>query len=276
MKTHKLTLIELLISMAIFTVMISLLIKAFQVTSDLSSQQESRTQKIEQSQLALGLMASELKAAMVRRGTSWVRTGENVYTKVDKSMHFYIDTTDGSEEIRFYYPNEDYSQRWQTYISLIQYKMVNGSLMRYEKSDLVAYEDPQWVNHNQGTLKLNVMQGTNHVLGYSGVDTNDQPKELLDLSASQTGETILEALDGQEGLSDFSISYHISSVKNSTTDPTLMTNPSLDSDGAWQSLSSGKAILNEGQKPDFITINFTLGTGNTAKQYSRMISLNGR
>lgn len=275
MKKYKLTLIELLISMAIFTIMMSLLIKAFQLTTDLSSAQESKTKKIEQSQLALSLMANELKAALVREGTSWIRTGENTYEKVDKSMHFYINTVKGSEELRFYYPNTNFNDSDpKTYVNVIQYKVVNGNLQRFERANLVAYEDPGWANGTQGSLKLNAFTSdTNHVLYYAGLASNGQPKALPDPSVNNYGEILLKALDGAEGMSDFSLSYHLKTVKENNQ---LMLNPSIDSNGDWVSNSSSKAILKEGQKPDFITISFTLGIGDNAQKFSRMISLNGR
>ena len=265
MKKAKLTLIELLISMAIFTIMITLLIKAFQLSSDLSSKQESKTQKLEQSQLILSLLSTELKKAIVREGKTWVRTNQDDYSSLNKSLNFFIDTTDGQESIRFFYPNTDYRK-----INVIEYKVVAGDLKRFEK-EFVQYTDPGWANYNAGTLNFSTVTDSMKVLGHSGLDNSNSivyPPELESatqqtypaqyqrdaINLTYTSETLIKS----DELADIEISYFVNNEKES--DGSLTTNPALA----------------EGQKPDLITLKLTFGTDSKSLSFSRSISLNGR
>ena len=143
MKKSQLTLIELLISMAIFTVMISLLIKAFQVSSDVSSRLEEQTQVYDQARLALNLITDDLNKTVIhelKKFESDNHPTTPTYSETNKSLYFYAkaDATDG--QLCFFTQSQDTNSTNSgiKYLKAINYRIATENaktgLYRYEKN----------------------------------------------------------------------------------------------------------------------------------------------
>lgn len=240
-KKYKLTLIELLISMAIFSIMMSLLIKSFQLASDVSSNSESTIRVLEKSQLSLSLMSSELKQALTRNSTTWINTNtKGDYELFDKSLNFFIDVD--NKDLRFFIPSAT-----ERKIYAIQYKHDSSKgLLRFEKelNSNFPSDYSQYYNVMSSSLA-----DTNNLIAYVGLEEGS-PKSPPDLSAdgSITGDVIIP----EDEISAMSLSYSLDELD----DPELK----------------------KGEKPDYISISLSVKdakTSQAARSFSRKISLNG-
>lgn len=141
MKKLKLTLIELLISMAIFTVMMSLLIKAFQLTTDTASKLEDQTQVYDFARLTMNLVNDDLAKHITHelKKFEYDSTSKS-YLEKNKSLYFYTKTDSSEAEICFFIQSNegDSNNNSIKNIKAIHYKMdtINGTtgLYRYEKN----------------------------------------------------------------------------------------------------------------------------------------------
>lgn len=124
----KLTLIELLISMAIFTILITILMKAFGATSEISSRTDAKLSSSDKSRFVLNLLSDDIQQAIVEQKTNYEYNSATQNTTLnDKSLYLYFD--DNKQDLRFYIPGEDHNS-----IRVIQY-LINDSdktLKRHE------------------------------------------------------------------------------------------------------------------------------------------------
>ena len=135
MKRSKLTLIELLISMALFTVMLGILIKAFQLATDLNSTQTETITLNETALVTLNLVASDLNNVSQGELENYYKEDNTKYSTLSKDAHFFMDfTEDGNGavtemDIRFFITSNNEN------VSAIQYIYnEDQGLVRYEKS----------------------------------------------------------------------------------------------------------------------------------------------
>lgn len=271
-KKLNLTLIELLISMAIFSVMMTLLIKSFQLATDVSSNSESTIQTLEKSQLSLGLLSSELKQALSRSSMTWLMIpgpGSTLESKsFDKSLSFFIDIDEAgqdNESIRFFKPSPETDK-----IYVIQYKYNTSAtgekgLVRYEKELSNNFESNRSRSYN--TID-NELADTNNLIAHIGLeDPNDLssnyrvPPDLfanLNSDSSITADVIIP----EEEISSISLSYTLDRYNYDTNDTGDDDDPTL----------------RKGEKPDYITMSITLKDpkkAGSSRTFSRKISLNG-
>ena len=136
MKRAKLTLIELLISMALFTVMLGILIKAFQLATDLNSTQTETITLNETALVTLNLLANDLANISQGELENYYKEDNSKYSTLSKDAHFYLDFIEGDNgnvtemDIRFFRNSSNNEQ-----VTAIQYIYnEEQGLVRYEKS----------------------------------------------------------------------------------------------------------------------------------------------
>lgn len=259
-KLRRLTLIELLISMAIFSVMMTLLIKSFQLATDVSSNSESTIKVLEKSQLSLNLLSTELKQALTRSSKSWINApnsdGVLVSIPLDKSLSFSIDVN--TKSITFFKPSEESDK-----IYVVQYRHnSSGSgekgLIRYEKELDNNFVSDRKKSYNQIDSKI---ADSNNLIAHIGL------KDYKDISSEhRLPPDLFESLDSD----------------NSITADLLIPEDEIESFKLSYSLdrySYDKSIeLKKGEKPDYITVSLSLKSPNnlaSLRSFSRKISLNG-
>lgn len=234
----------------------SLLIKSFQIATDVSTSSESTIKILEKSQLSLGLISSELKQALTRSSMTWINASSDLhFEKFDKSLNFFIDTT--NKDIRFFKPSQN-----ETKIYAIQYKHDSSQgLLRYEKELNSALTGDWNQRFNDFGTKLS---DTDNLIAYVGLedpnDSTSSPKSPPDLSAdsSITADIIIP----EDEIAAITLSYTLDRYNYDSND-------TGDDDDT---------TLKKGEKPNYITIKLTLKDSDKAGSYrnfSREISLNG-
>lgn len=174
-KSFKLTLIELLISMAIFTIMISLLIKAFQVTADTQSRLDSQFQSYDYARLAMNLVQSDLSQLRLEELKTYKLKDATTqeFAEYNKSLYLWVNTQEynissistDTPLLCFFTTNHHSENQWGLkYVNAIEYGISSDKDL-YRREVNIELEDIS------GGGRLSIFR----IFGYS----NDNPTNHL-------------------------------------------------------------------------------------------------
>ena len=139
MKTKKLTLIELLISMAIFTLMVALLIKAFQVSTDTASRLEKQSQAYDYGRLAMNLITDDLNKHIASESKTFkYNSTSGEYDEFNKSLYFFAESDTQNGAIVFFTQSPEADEFNINYVKAVEYRITtignSTGLFRREKN----------------------------------------------------------------------------------------------------------------------------------------------
>lgn len=107
-RKSKLTLIELLISMAIFSLMVSLLIKSFQVSSSTAAKLEDQSQAYDYARLTMGIITDDLNKNITNELKKFeYDSTSKAYLEKNKSLYFYVKADESNAELSFFIQSAD-------------------------------------------------------------------------------------------------------------------------------------------------------------------------
>ena len=284
MKRQKLTLIELLISMALFTIMLAILIKAFQMTSDVSQRENASIAQNEVALITLNLLSSDLDKVDFGELENYYKSSASEYSTFDKSSRFYIDTT--NNDIRFFTSSDD-----ETQINAIQYRYSEtDGLVRYEKSFTKTIDASDYVYTNNSINVASTLTNARNTkfdtypFLYLGVDdkgtttTSDDTMRFPPNLAAEVGDDTTDS--NTVGLTNIDRSILLSGTNISNPSiPIIKSGSFLLGTIAYDSTSSSgfsmdSSAYSNGDLPESIQVSFILNSssgGNSDKNYSRSI-----
>lgn len=284
MKKHKLTLIELLISMALFTLMLGVLIKAFQMTSDVSQRQNSTITQNEIALMTLNLLSNDLNKVDYGELENYYKADSTQYSTFDKSSRFYVDTT--NNDIRFFISSSD-----ETQIVAVQYRYSEtDGLVRYEKSFAKTIDSSDYSYKTNGSVDvaqtLTNARNSNYdkyPFSFLGIDdkgtasTSDDELRFPPNLAAELGD---DSSESGLGLSNIDKSILIAGTSNNSSDIAQIKANSFTlgtiayDPNSSTGFSMDDSVYTNGDLPESIQISFILSipsNGNLEKNYSRSI-----
>ena len=272
MKKAKLTLIELLISMAIFSLMIAILLKAFTLTTEVSTRTATQVELNESATVALNIMSQDLADAYIGITESYYKKDATEYITYDKSSWFYFNQTDN--DIRFFKKASETNK-----IAAIQYVYDDAKgLVRYEKtfSTTIANADFQ----TDGNSEIDIAATLSYVEGltdeyyysYIGVDSSSNRRFLPDLATAFTNNS-MTGIDESVLIASSTLDTENVTITSNSFMFGLLFFDSSKSDG----LNSTVTDYINGDKPESLQVAFNLqktNDSNTNQDYSRSIPVN--
>lgn len=276
--------------MAIFTVMLSILIKGFQMASDISQKQSSTINQNEVALVTLNLLSQDLDKVDHGQLENYYKASTNEYSSFNKSSHFYINID--NNDIRFFTSSDD-----ETKITAIQYKFTNTEgLVRYEKSFTKTIQASDYKNDSNSTPSsgesINVANTLNNArdnkfdlypFKYLGIDdkgtesTGDDVLLFPPNLAVEYGDDSSETPDGLTGIDK---SILIPGTNSSNSDNTNIVEDSFTlgvisyDPNSSNGFSLDPNAYKNGDLPESIQVNFALNVSNDPllnKNFSRSI-----
>ena len=275
MKKFKLTLVELLISMALFSLMLSVLIKAFQMASETSERQIQVMTLNELALVSLNLISDDLDSVdhgelrsyfKLASGSSYDPINNvSAYGSLNKSANFYFDAD--NNDVRFFTESVDSSK-----VTAIQYiYTAEDGLVRYSK-DYEKTIDASSGQSIEAAYEAALSDTVTYPFAYYGNDSNGDPKVLPDLKTLKANDNSID--ESPLLLGTKSTSTLVPQITENSFELGILF--SVDESVESSGFSKDVANYTQGQLPDALIIKFTLNELNNeslSRTYSRKIPI---